>query len=98
MSLRSRIDRKRQLKLLVALAGCASAEKLTGPNGETAYQVQCGKAATSACISKAHDLCPRGYNLIDRNSDRYHELTQVGNIGRLEVRADTTETLLIQCK
>jgi len=86
------------LIILVVLAGCASVKKVKGPNGEEAYLVQCGKAATSACTSKANDLCPHGYNLVDRNSDLYDELTKVGNIGKLEIKADTTETLLIQCK
>jgi hypothetical protein len=86
------------LLFLVVLAGCASVKKVTGPNGEIAYQVQCGKAATGACTSKADDLCPHGYNLIDRNSDLYDDLTKVGNLGKLEIKADTTETMLIQCR
>ena len=86
------------LLLLVVLAGCASAKKVTGPNGEIAYQVQCGKAATSACTSKANDLCPHGYDQIDRNSPLYDDLTKVGNLGKLEIKADTTEYMLIQCK
>ena len=86
------------LMFLVVLAGCASVKKVTGPNGEVAYEVQCGKAATSACTSKADDLCPRGYNQIERNSDLYNDLTRVGSLGKLEIRADTTEYMLIQCK
>jgi len=86
------------LMFLVVLAGCASAKKVTGPNGEVAYEVQCGKAATSACTSKADDLCPRGYNKIERDSDLYNDLTRVGGLGKLEIRADTTEYMLIQCK
>jgi hypothetical protein len=86
------------LMLLVVLAGCASVKQVKAPDGEVAYLVQCGKAATSACTSKANDVCPHGYDLIDRNSDRYDELTKVGNLGKLEIKADTTETILIQCK
>jgi len=84
--------------VMVVLAGCASAKKVTGPNGDIAYLVQCGKAATGACTSKAIDLCPHGYNVIDRNSSLYDDLTKVGDLGKLEIKADTTETLLIQCK
>ena len=37
-------------------------------------------------------------NLLDRNSDLYDELTKSGNAGKLEIKADTTTTMLIQCK
>ena len=86
------------LLLLVVLAGCASAKQVKGPNGEIAYQVQCGNAVKDKCTDKAADLCPNGYNLIDRNSDLYDELTRVGNAGKLEIKVDTTTTMLIQCK
>jgi hypothetical protein len=86
------------LLFLVVLTGCASVKQVTGPNGEIAYQVQCGKAAKGACTSKANDLCPHGYNQIDRNSPLYDDLTKVGNLGTLEIKADTTEYMLIQCK
>ncbi|HTN93025.1 MAG TPA: hypothetical protein VMJ33_00435 [Gallionella sp.] len=86
------------LMLLVVLAGCASVKKVKGPDGEDAYLVQCGKAATGACTEKANDLCPQGYNELERNADRYDDLTKVGNAGKLEIKADTTETMLIQCK
>jgi hypothetical protein len=86
------------LMILVILAGCASAKQVKGPNGEIAFLVQCGNAAKSACTEKAADLCPKGYNSLDRNSDIYNELTKVGNAGMLEIKADTTTTMLIQCK
>lgn len=86
------------LMLLVLLAGCASAKQVKGPNGEVAYLVQCGNAVKAKCTEKAADLCPKGYNLIERNSSLYDELTKVGNIGVLEIKADTTTTMLIQCK
>jgi len=86
------------LLLLVVLAGCASAKQVKGPNGEIAYLVQCGNAVKDKCTEKAADLCPNGYNLIDRNSDLYDVLTKVGNAGKLEIKADTTTTMLIQCK
>ena len=86
------------LMFLVVLAGCASVKKVKGPNGEEAFLVQCGNAVKNKCTEKAADLCPQGYNLIDRNSDLYDELTKVGNAGKLEIKADTTTTMLIQCK
>lgn len=70
------------LMLLVVLAGCASAKQVRGPNGEIAYLVQCGNAVKDKWTEKAAGLCPNGYNLIDRNSDRYDELTRVLKIIR----------------
>lgn len=80
------------------MAGCASVKQVKGPNGEIAYLVQCGNAAKGKCTGKAAELCPQGYNLIDRNSDLYDELAKVGDAGKLEIKADTTATMLIECK
>jgi hypothetical protein len=86
------------LLLLVVLAGCASSKQVRAPNGGTAYEVKCGNAVKSKCTSKAADLCPHGYSVLDRGGDRYDDMTRVGNAGALEIKADTTTTMLIQCK
>jgi hypothetical protein len=85
------------LLFLVVLAGCASAKQVKGPNGETAYQVKCGNAVKNKCTEKAAELCPRGYSVLEGKSDRYDDLTKVGDAGKLEIKADTTTTMLIQC-
>ena len=86
------------LIFLIFLAGCASAKQVRGPNGGNAYEVKCGNAVKGKCSSKAADLCPHGYTTMDRNADRYNDMTKVGNAGALEIKADTTTTMLIQCK
>jgi uncharacterized protein YceK len=86
------------LTVLVLLAGCASAKQVRGPGGGTAYEVKCGNAAKSKCREKAADVCPRGYSVLDRDADRYGDSTKVGNAGALEIRADTSTYMLIQCK
>jgi hypothetical protein len=83
---------------LVFLLGCASAKQVKGPNGEAAYLVQCGNAVKEKCNDKANEICPNGYKLLDRNANQYDDLTKVGNIGALEIKADTTTTMLVQCK
>lgn len=80
------------------LVGCASSQQVKGPNGEDAYQVKCGNAVKEKCIAEADKLCPKGYVQLERNGDRYDDLTKVGNVGALEIKADTTKTMLIQCK
>jgi hypothetical protein len=82
---------------LLALAGCASSQPTKGPNGEDAYLVKCGNAVKSKCVSEANDLCPKGYVQLERKADGYSDSTKVGNIGVLELRADTTTYMLIQC-
>lgn len=82
----------------IFLFGCASVQQVTGPNGTPAYLVKCGNAVKSKCTQKATDLCPNGYTELDRKADRYDDLTKVGNVGKLEIKADTTTSMLIQCK
>jgi hypothetical protein len=47
------------------LASCVQTQAFRGPNGNTAYSMRCG-ANLSACYEKAGELCPKGYNIIDR--------------------------------
>jgi len=89
--------KKLLLMYLVVLAGCASAKQVKGPNGETAHQVKCGKAVKNKCTEKAAELCPSGYSVLEGKSDRYDDLTKVGDAGKLEIKADTTITMLVQC-
>lgn len=81
----------------LVLTGCATATKATGPNRESAYEVSCGNAVKSKCEDKAKELCPTGYHLLNRPSDAYRDSSKVGNLGALELRADTTTKLLIVC-
>ena len=82
----------------VLLVGCASSQQVKTPTGEAAHQVKCGNAAKAACAQKAAEICPAGYTELERKPDPYADTTKIGTIGFLEVRADTTTTLLIRCK
>lgn len=84
--------------LLAVLAGCANSQQVKGPDGKDAYLVKCGNAVKEKCTEKATELCPRGYRLLEREANRYDDLTKVGNVGQLEIKMDTTTTLLVQCK
>jgi hypothetical protein len=52
------------------LAACAAIEpqQFVGPNSKTAYSMKCsGMGRTlDACYKKAGEVCPGGYNIIDR--------------------------------
>jgi hypothetical protein len=86
------------LVVLAVLAGCASSQQVKGPDGKVAYEVKCGNAVKEKCAAKAAELCPHGYNQLDRKANRYDDLTKVGDMGKLEIKADTTTIWLIQCK
>lgn len=53
-------------------SGCAAIEpkQFVGPNSKTAYSMKCsGMGRTlDACYKKAGEVCPGGYNIIDRAS------------------------------
>jgi hypothetical protein len=73
-------------------AGCASIEPqlFTGPNGGTAYSMRCSGAGRTldACYKKAGELCPAGYNIVDRASG----IVASGGV------AVTRYNLAIECK
>ena len=58
--------------LLLLLASCASVQprEFRGPNGRTAYSMRCSGMGRTLddCYEKAGELCPCGYNIVDRAS------------------------------
>ncbi|AIY41200.1 hypothetical protein LT85_2042 [Collimonas arenae] len=58
------------LPLLLALGGCATSERIDGPDGRDAFLVECTDAEQSwrACYKKAAELCGRnGYFVYDQD-------------------------------
>ena len=51
---------------LAILAGCVSVNEVKGPDGKPAFAVGCGRA--TACYKKAGELCPDGYDFVDKNN------------------------------
>jgi hypothetical protein len=58
--------------ILAFLVACAAIEpqQFVGPNSKTAYSMKCsGMGRTlDACYKKAGEVCPAGYNIIDRTT------------------------------
>lgn len=54
----------------IALAACAQIipTEFIGPSGKPAYTMKCsGMGRTlDACYQKAGEMCPQGYNIVDR--------------------------------
>ena len=54
------------------LVSCASVQphEFRGPSGKTAYSMRCSGMGRSLdeCYKKAGELCPTGYNIVDRTT------------------------------
>jgi hypothetical protein len=49
----------------VALAGCTTAHKISGPSGEPIVMVECGASLSfSICYDRAAKECPKGYRTV----------------------------------
>lgn len=79
-----------------AIAGCASIDPkpFTGPDGKPAYSMRCsGMGRTlDACYQKAGEVCPSGYNIIDRSTGTVGVPTSSGML------IAPRESLAIECK
>ena len=56
--------------LLLTSCAAIKPQQFVGPNGKTAYSMQCsGMGRTlDACYKKAGEVCPNGYTIIDLTS------------------------------
>jgi len=76
--------------------GCMSIspQQFSGPNGKDAYSMRCSGLGRTldACYKKAGELCPSGYNIVDRSSGAVAMMYQ-GTF-----MAAPKEQLAIECK
>ena len=81
---------------LLLLTSCASIEpqEFKGPSGKTAYSMKCSGLGRTlgACYKKAGEVCPNGYNIIDRTSGTVAIPVQGGIIAAPQYH------LAIECK
>jgi hypothetical protein len=75
---------------LALLAGCVGVHEVKGPDGKTALALSCGQATN--CYRKAGELCPDGYDFVDRNNASF-----VGGTNG-SVYGGTETTLVVECK
>ena len=52
---------------VIAVAGCAMVDEVKGPDGRTAYVINCGMH-DQYCWEKAGELCPSGYDIVSKNT------------------------------
>jgi hypothetical protein len=84
------------LAVSFGLIGCMSISPTSfkGPNGKQAYSMMCsGMGRTmDACYQKAGEVCPNGYNVMDRSSGT------VGFMNQGTLMMAPREQLAIECK
>ena len=77
------------------LASCATSKPIQGPNGTQAFFIKCGSAVIDACYEEAAKVCPKGYDMVDRQANPNSLITPVGN-SFMAVRGPNS--ILIECK
>ena len=80
--------------LMLAACGEITPKEFKGPNARTAYYMRCSGAGRTmdACYQKAGELCPSGYNIIERGSDLAAVPVNGGTM------ASSRRSLAIECK
>ena len=58
---------------------CARATPVITPNGNQGYSISCGAAVLDKCYEKAGEVCPRGYEVLDRQGSQYLGQVSTGN-------------------
>jgi hypothetical protein len=81
--------------LVLFLVGCATSKPIQGPNGTQAFFIKCGSAAIDACYEEAAKLCPKGYDMVDRQTNPNAMMVPTGN-SLMAVRGPNS--MLIECK
>ena len=76
---------------LALLSGCVQAHDVRGPDVKTARALKCGDA--TACYQKAGELCPDGYDFVDKNNANWIGSSHYGS-----VYGGSETTLVVECK
>ena len=77
------------------LTGCATSRQIQGPDGNPAYFIKCGSAVIDACYEKAAEVCPGGYDMLDRGSNPNAVLMPSG-AGFMLMRGPNT--MFVRCR
>ena len=74
---------------LALLSGCVQVHEVKGPDGKTALALRCGDA--TACYKKAGELCPDGYDFVDKNNANWVGSSNYGSVYGGSVTAPVVE-------
>jgi len=78
--------------LLLTACASTSPQQFVGPSGRPAYALRCG-SNLAACYTRAGELCPNGYLVIDRATGTV--AIPAGNGGTL---AEPRHSLAVECR
>jgi len=84
---------------LFVLNACATSKEVVLPSGEMGYTVNCGTYegnSWSACYEKAGEMCPTGYDILDKIESDDKQLFATRT--QVQTLDDTERSLLISCK
>jgi hypothetical protein len=83
--------------MILSAVGCAevSPQPMSGPDGRQAYSMRCSGFGRTleACYAKAGEICPNGYEVVDRATGTVAVPTATGSL-----MAAPQQSLVIQCK
>lgn len=82
------------------LTGCQSVISVEGFKSENKYRIDCSGALSSmdACISKAKDICPNGYNELNRKQPKPEITLFNPGIGQQESSPTISRNMIVECK
>jgi len=88
------------IALTFLLTGCQAVLSEEGFKSENKYRVDCSGALSNieACIEKARDVCPNGYNELSRKQP-YPEITLFNpGIGQQNSSPTISRNIIVECK
>lgn len=84
---------------ILFIVSCATSKEIVLPSGEKGYTVNCGTYegnSWSACYEKAGEICPSGYDILEKIESNDKQLVATGNL--LQTLEDDKRSLVISCK
>ena len=87
------------LASILFIFSCATSKEIVLPSGEKDYTVNCGTYegnSWSACYEKAGEICPTGYDILEKIESNDKQLVATGNL--LQTLDDDKRSLVISCK
>lgn len=84
---------------ILFIFSCATSKEIVLPSGEKGYTVNCGTYegnSWSACYEKAGEICPTGYDILEKIESNDKQLVATGNL--LQTLDDDKRSLVISCK
>ncbi|WP_144411593.1 hypothetical protein [Azotobacter chroococcum] len=87
------------LIVFMALAGCATATRMEIGDGVEAYLVECTNSPMSACVTKANEVCPKGWLPLAQDESTVHAFNYYNQFtGAYTPFYRTERRLMIYCK